>query len=94
MAVSFTEAAARDLDDIWYAIGQDSVSAADRMIDAIRQKSAQLAAFPESGRTRPDIAPDARSLVVGPYIMLYRVAGPDAVVVRIIHGARNQSDLL
>ena len=62
------------------------------MIDALRQRRQQLAAFPESGPARPDIAPDARSLTVGNYLALYRLADRGPEIIRVIHGARDLSD--
>jgi toxin ParE1/3/4 len=92
--VVFTPAAALDLDDIWFDIALDNPAAADRMIDAIKQRSEQLSAFPQSGPLRPDIADDARSLTIGNYLMLYRLAADSVEVIRIVHGARDVATLI
>jgi hypothetical protein len=43
---------------------------------------------------RPELGPEARSIVVGRYLILYRV-GPDSVdIVRIVHGAGDLAALL
>jgi toxin ParE1/3/4 len=45
------------------------------------------------GPERPEITPDARMLVEGDYLILYRVR-PDGVdIVRIVHGARKLAEL-
>ncbi len=59
-------------------------------MDAARR----LADFPERGTPRPELGRGARSLVVGRYLILYRV-GPDSVdILRIVHGARELGALL
>ncbi len=42
---------------------------------------------------RPEIAPDARMLIVGDYVVLYRVHDEDIAIVRVVHGARKLEDL-
>jgi toxin ParE1/3/4 len=91
--VVFTPRARADLDDIWLHVALDNPAAADRLIDRIVARCQGLADHPQLGPARPEIAPDARAIVVGDYLALYRVAGSDAVVVRIAHGARQLSKL-
>ena len=93
MRLVFTPAAEKDLDDIWFGIASDNLASADRMIDNIRQRSQHLSTFPESGRMRPDIALHARSLNIGNYLILYKVAGNQVEIVRVVHGARNMTEL-
>jgi len=83
-----TARATADLDDIWLYIAKDSVSAADRLIDRITERCQGLADHPRLGVARPDIAPEARMLTIGDCLVLYRVSGADAEVVRVVHGAR------
>lgn len=46
------------------------------------------------GPARPDIAPEARALVFGNYLILYRLHGTDTLrVYRIVHGARELSHI-
>lgn len=91
--VLVTPGAENDLDEIWYYIAVDNPAAADRTIDKIRQRLEQLAMFPESGRTRPDFGPNARSLNVGNYLVLYTVAVNAVEIIRVVHGARDLTDL-
>jgi len=93
MRIIRTPAAETDLIDIWLYIAADSQKAADKLLDAIGDRIAPLKDHPFLGAARPDIAPDARLLPVGNYVILYRVL-PDAVeIVRIVHGARDASVL-
>ena len=91
--VVVTPRAQADLDDIWLHVALDNPGAADRLIDRIVDRCHGLANHPQLGPARPEIAPDARMLVVGDYLVLYRVDGAKAVVVRVLHGARRLTDL-
>jgi toxin ParE1/3/4 len=86
--VELARRARADLDEIWWHIAQDSVREADRTIDRIVQRIQTLADFPELGPARPVIAPDARMLTVGNYLILYRKLSDRVQIVRIVHGAR------
>jgi toxin ParE1/3/4 len=89
-----TPAAENDLIDIWVHVAAESPSAADRLLDLLDRRIRQLAAFPESGRLRPEIASDARGLTIGRYVVLYRMTPTGTVeVVRIVHGARHWATL-
>lgn len=92
--VVFSPAAETDLDDIWYAIALDNLTAADRALDAIRQRCDQLSDFPESGPLRSEISSQARSLNAGSYIILYQISATSVEIVRIVHGARDVTALL
>lgn len=60
----------------------------------IAETTDRLADFPESGTPRSELGPGLRSLVVGHYLVLYRV-GPDSVdIVRVVHGARELRALI
>lgn len=95
-----TDAAERDLEDIWLVIAEDNPTAATRMVRAIAARIERLGRFPRLGARRPDIAPSARVLVEGPYLILFEVQpdtddGPVEYVeiVRVIDGRRSLSDL-
>lgn len=86
--------AIRDVDEIWDWIAAEDVEAADRLSDRIARATDRLTNFPESGAPRPELGPDARSIIVGRYLILYR-AGPDSVdILRVVHGARELGPLL
>ena len=86
--------AAADVDRILV----DQHSRGDRAAAARRQaefKAAtrQLAHHPESGRRRPDIGPDLRSILVHPYVLIYSYdpATDTVSVLRVLHGRRQLS---
>jgi plasmid stabilization system protein ParE len=55
-----TAQAEEDLIDLWLYIAQDNPSAADRLLDEIEDKFLLLAANPQLGPARADIASDCR----------------------------------
>ncbi|MEA1649175.1 type II toxin-antitoxin system RelE/ParE family toxin [Nitrospirillum sp. BR 11164] len=88
-----TAQAEEDLMDIWIHIAQDNPQAADALLTRIDHACWRLAAYPGMGPARPDLAPGLRYTVVGAYLILYRIAGPNIEVVRVIHGARHLPDI-
>lgn len=92
-SVVFSPASELDLDEIWLNVALESPSAADRLVDAIGSRAAQLATFPELGPARPDIAEGMRVLTQAAYLVLYRVTDKQVEIVRVIHGARDLSEL-
>lgn len=95
-----TRAAERDLEDIWLSIAEDNPVAATRMVRAIAARIDRLSRFPRLGSRRRDIAPSARALVEGPYMILFEVQ-PDTdegpvewvEIVRVVDGRRDLTDL-
>ncbi len=91
--VTLSPKARNDLDDIWLRIAQDNVSAADRLIDRIVNRCQSLTKHPNLGPARREVAPDARVLVVGDYLALYRIGAAGVQIVRVVHGARQLEGL-
>ena len=93
-AVRFRPAAEADLDEIWLTVALNDIRAADRVIDAIRDRVLPLSEFPELGPQRPELAPGMRVLVEGNYLILYRIAEGAIDIVRVVHGSRELAALL
>jgi toxin ParE1/3/4 len=90
--VVFTARAREDLLDIWlYVAAHNSEAVADRIYDSIEQSCRLLSDHPQLGRARPEIQPEARSLVIERWLALYRVTENGAQIVRIIDAARDLS---
>ena len=87
--IRHTRRARADLLDIWLEIAETDPAAADRLYDRLEARVNILGQFPESGAARPDIARDARMLVEGSYLILYRIRPDEVQIVRVLHGARN-----
>jgi toxin ParE1/3/4 len=97
----WTPQAREDLLDMYVTIGFDNPSAAERVYTALEEKANLLIGYPRIGVRRPQIAPAARMLVEGAYLLLYEVH-PDTdegvvdevEIVRVIHGHRDLMRLL
>jgi len=86
----YTRRAREDLLEIWlYIAPRNSEALADAIYDRIEESCAHLAQHPQLGRARPEIAPDARALVIERWLALYRLTDYGAQVVRIVDGARD-----
>lgn len=77
------------MDTIWAYVSERNAAASDRLIEQFIEASARLEDYPYSGPQRDDIAPTARAIVVGSYVILYRVTEEWVDIVRIVHGARD-----
>ena len=64
-------------------------AAAQRFIDAIDRAARQLSEYPMSGP--PGLIPDTRRLVVGPYILSYRVRRGIVEVFAVRHGRQRDA---
>ena len=81
--------AKRDVLQIWVSVAEDSVRAADNLVDTFDEKLRMLARWPNAGQLRPELAPSLRSFPVGQYLMFYSVLDGGIALVRVIHGARD-----
>ena len=94
LRVRRTARADADLDAIWLNIAQDSEPAADRVLTRLFAAEDRLAAFPEMGPLRDELAPGVRSWVVADYLIFCRVDPDSIIVLRVLHGARDIGQLL
>ena len=86
--VVWTDEAARQLELIHAYIEHFDQRAAQRFAARLVTASESLAEFPDRGRSEGS---DTRALtIVPPYVVLYRRAGDDVVVVDIRHGRRKR----
>ncbi len=85
----WSTAAKDDLDDIWLFVAQDSLEAADRLVDQLVQTALPLADFPLMGVARPELAEGLRSLPTGSYVLFYSVRAGAIRVERVLQGRRD-----
>jgi toxin ParE1/3/4 len=78
-----------DIASIWQFIADDSVTAADALLDRIEDAFDMLAQAPLAGRARNDLASKLRSFPIGSYIIFYIPASDGIEVVRVIHGRQD-----
>lgn len=95
MAHRLAPQAEADLDDIAYYVFREtgSIEIAERLIDSITDRFALVGKYPHAGRHRNDLRPGLRGFPVGRYVILYRVEGEDALILRVVHGRRDLTDL-
>jgi toxin ParE1/3/4 len=84
-----TDAAQADLDEAWDFLAKSNPKAADRLIDRFVKAARVHAEFPESGRSREDLAPGLWSFVVAPYVVFFRPTAGTIEVLRFLHGRRD-----
>lgn len=83
-----------DLPGIHAHIARDNPTAADRVLDAVEQTFAHIAAQPESGvlyATRSPQIKNARMLPVSgfnSYLIFYRIEADAVRILYVVHGAR------
>lgn len=98
MGVGFVLAsqAALDLFEIWqYVKEQASVTTADHVESAIRERIAFLAESPRAGHHRKDLTnEDVKFFPVFSYLIVYRPATKPLQIASILHGRRDVERLL
>ena len=88
--VLFAESAKADLIEAWLFIAEESVDAADGVIDAINQEAQTLSSQPLMGRLRSELAEGVRSWPTSTRYILFYVPFDDGVtVLRVLHHARD-----
>ncbi len=85
--------ARQDLKEIWRYIAQDSPASADRLLDRIDDKCRLLAEYPNIGHNRQELAVGLQSFPVGRYTLFYRLIDDGIEVVRVLHSARDITQL-
>ncbi|GLH78043.1 hypothetical protein SSBR45G_29510 [Bradyrhizobium sp. SSBR45G] len=92
--VRLSKLAQGDLLAIWRRLAEDNgPAAADQWIDRIERRCQQLVSFPQSGPARPDIAFDARMLVIRRWLVLYRIEGSGVRIMRVIDAAQDLGEI-
>lgn len=88
--VRYSASAENDLLDAWLFIAEDSVEAADRLLDQIETDSRTLLLQPKLGRARDELAVGLRSWPTStPYVLFYFVEDGEIIVARVLHHARD-----
>jgi toxin ParE1/3/4 len=87
--VKTTPIAEADLDEIWLYIAADSVTRADKFIDALTERFVTLSRSPRAGRSRPEIEPGLRSFSFRNYVIFYSLTEEGLVIERVLHGSRD-----
>ncbi len=88
--------AALDLAEIWrYVKEQTSVTIADRVESAIREKMRLLAGTPGAGHRRKDLTDEqVKFFPVYSYLIVYRAETKPLQIASILHGRRDVEQIL
>ena len=87
--INRTDEAESDLIEIWQFIADDNMQAADRMYALLESKMNRLTDFPKMGSPRDDLSPGLRSLVVGNYLIFYRLEADRIDILRVLQGMQD-----
>lgn len=87
--LQFAPRARADLIEIFTYIAGDNPSRAEAFVGDLEASCAGLIDYPESGRERPELAPDLRSKPHGRYVIFYTPRADAVRIERIVHGARD-----
>jgi toxin ParE1/3/4 len=87
LTVVRTDRAETDLVEILDYLEERNPQAAARLATAIDGRCTLLGQLPEMGRTREELGPAVRSVVIEQYVLFYRVTATAVEVLRILHGA-------
>jgi toxin ParE1/3/4 len=89
MAIVWTTAARRDVNEIWDFIEVRNPDAAELVSSEILRAVEGLLQFPKRGK--PGRVKETRELVVSglPYVVVYLLADENVVILRVLHGAQD-----
>jgi plasmid stabilization system protein ParE len=86
----FHPEALADLEEIWEFIASDSLEAADRVLDEIREVMHSLVTFPRMGHIRADLTSrPLRFHSVRDLLIAYAPDEEPIVVIAVLHARRN-----
>ena len=87
--VLWTEPAQDDLREVFRFIRRDNLTAAQKVIQEIREKAGRLAQFPLSGREVPELpGASLREVIAGSYRVIYRLVSNSIEVLTVLHSRR------
>ena len=89
--VEITSSAEADISKIWDYIAQDSPGNAEAFVQAIEEQIASLEKFPQRCSRIPEnetLGTSCRHLIHGSHRTIFRIAGSNVIILRVIHSAR------
>ena len=89
-SLRFSASAENDLLEAWLYVAEDSLDAADRLVDQIEAEARTLILQPKMGRARDELATGLRSWPTSmPYTVFYFADAQGIAVARVLHHARD-----
>jgi toxin ParE1/3/4 len=93
MRVEFSRWVEGDLEAVADYIAQDNPRRAVTFIREIREKIRKIARQPLLYQLRPEIGEQARLVVVGRYVILFRMVDEVVRIERVVYGGRDLPEL-
>lgn len=94
-AFVLTPLAARDLEEIWDYLEENSQAAAERVLNGLEKAMQKLARRPGVGHLRTDLADNRhRFFLVYSYLIVYRPGSKPLQILRVLHAARDVVEIL
>ena len=93
MTATFSPAARDDLIEIALFIAEDNPTRALTFVDELEDKCHALGTAPGIGTSRPELGEGVAMMPYGRYLIFYRQSGKSVRIERIIHSARDLSDV-
>jgi toxin ParE1/3/4 len=87
--LEFSPEAEADLLEIAAFIADGDPERARSFVDELHERCMALIAWPDTGRARPELAPDLRSKPHGRYAIFYTPFEQAVRIERILHGSRD-----
>ena len=94
LSVVRTDQAEADLAEILDYLEERNPQAAEQLATDIDDRCTLLSQLPLMGRTRDELGPGLRSVVVQQYVLFYRVTATAVEILRILHGARDIDSIM
>lgn len=89
MSYTLSPKAKADILSIAKHIADDNPHAALNWYEDILAVCRVLGDLPAVGQSRDDVEAGLRTFPKGNYMIIFRAHGPDAVILRVVHGARD-----
>ena len=89
--IRHSASAENDLLEAWLYIAEDSIDAADRLLDRIEAETRALLMQPKMGRSRDELAAGLRSW---PTSTFYFLDTDEITIARVLHHARDMPAIL
>ncbi|NJL09521.1 MAG: type II toxin-antitoxin system RelE/ParE family toxin [Calothrix sp. SM1_7_51] len=83
----------QDLEEIIDYFTSRNIDAGERFIDEFNKKCVYLANFPNMGRSYADVKDYLRGVLLGNYVILYRVTDSGIEILRVVSGYRDLESL-
>lgn len=96
--VVWSQAAARDLEEIAAHLARESPSSAERLVERLWSKAESLRAHARRGRIVAELSQlglsSWRELIVSPYRLVYRIGARRVIVLGVFDARRDLQDVL